>query len=274
MNVLGDTVLDSFVMITGALGGLGRAFVHECSRRRFNIYLTDLPPEGGNFAEEIASAYAIDVHYQACDLTDIASRENLFRMLKEENLRFWGLINVAGREHEGAFIERTRQQILHLNNLFVVANADMTHTILNLRDEGRRFMLINVCSLAAFFPMPYKATYSAAKRYVLQFSLALGEEIKTFGSATALCPGGLPTTPEIVRKNAAQGFFGKLATMDTQYVARRTVDLALKGKRVYVPGTFNLLLSKLGMLLPLPLVLRFIGKRWQNVQEKLSQPLI
>lgn len=256
-------------MITGALGGLGGAFVHQCAIRGYNLFLTDLSPAGLTFAQEIASRYNIDARYQPCDLTRASSRSSLFTGLRKEELRFWGLINVAGRDHEGAFLERTRQQMLYLTNLIIVASTDMAHTILNLRDESRPFMLINVCSLAAYFPIPYKAVYSASKRYLLQFSRALGEEIKGIGTVTALCPAGLPTTPEIMRKNAAQGFFGKLTTMDTHHVARRTIDLALKGRRVYVPGAFNRFLSWMGMLLPLPLILRFLGNRWHAVQDKL-----
>jgi len=48
------------------------------------------------------------------------------------------------------------------------------HRIMNLRDSDQHFMLINVRSLAAYFPMPYKAGYAAFKRMLLDFSLAMG----------------------------------------------------------------------------------------------------
>ena len=53
----------------------------------------------------------------------------------------------------------------------------MTHALLRLRDTTEMFHIINVASLAAFYPMPYKATYAASKRFLLDFSLALGEEL-------------------------------------------------------------------------------------------------
>jgi len=263
--------VNSPILITGALGGLGGAFVHECACRGYDIFLTDLIPDGEEYASHIASTFHIRARYQACDLTDPSSRLQLIASLEAAGTRFRGLINVAGMDREGAFLTRTRQELVYLNNLIIVASTDLTHAVLSLRDPSQRFMLINVCSLAAFFPMPYKVVYSSSKRYLLQFTLALGEEIREFGTATALCPGGLPTTPEIRRKNAAQGFFGKLTTMEPQCVARRTIDLALRGRRIYVPGFFNLVISGLGGLLPLPLVLRYIGKRWRAIQAKLAR---
>ena len=61
------------------------------------------------------------------------------------------------------------------------------------------FRIINVASLAAFLPMPVKATYAASKRFLLDFSLALREEVRELdatlndalrGKAVTI-PGGL-----------------------------------------------------------------------------------
>ena len=70
------------------------------------------------------------------------------------------------------------------------------------------FRLINVCSLAGFFPMPYKATYAASKRFLLDFSRALREEIKSFGTVTALCPSGMPTTDGVYALHVCPGILG------------------------------------------------------------------
>ena len=258
--------MGSFVFISGAAGGLGTAMAHECARRGFNLYLSDRSEHPPAYAAQLAVRYAIEVRYHSCELTSRGSRSALFAALEEEGCRFFGLINVAGRDYEGAFLQRTRDQVLHLSELIITANLDLTHQLLQMCDPTRRFMLINIGSLAAFFPMPYKATYSSSKRFLLNFSLALREEIKDFGDVLILCPAGLPTHAESQRKMKAQGFWGRATMTDTTRVARLAIDRALKGRALYVPGLLNPLLACLGALLPASLLTRFLGRRWQARQ--------
>ncbi len=259
--------MKSFILISGATGGLGSALVTECARRGFNLYLTDMREEVAGFAEYLAKTYSIEARGKACDLTSQASRTEFLNAIKMEGVRFRGLINVAGTDHEGAFLERTRDQIMQLIRLNVEATLDLTHEILDLRDPDLKFMLINVCSLAAVSPMPYKATYAATKRFLLDFSYALREEIKDFGTVTALCPAGMPTTTENMTAIFAQGFWGQMTTLDTRTVARLTITAALKGKALVIPGWLNQVLQAGSHLLPVSMTTRLLGSRWRAAQQ-------
>ncbi len=260
--------MKSFILITGSTGGLGSAFAVDCAKRGYDLVLTDLRPEGIDFARHLSETYRVDVQYKACDLTSLQSRTEFYDAIKAEGLRFWGLINVAGTDHEGAFLERTRAQVLDILQLNVESTLDTTYSVLKLRDAERRFMLVNVCSLAAYNPMPYKAIYAATKRFLLDFTLAIAEEMRDFGTATALCPAGLPTTPEVMRAIFAQGIWGQITAMDPRIVAHRTVSRALRGKTVYVPGVLSWLISGISALVPRALVVKMIGKRWKNAQSQ------
>ncbi len=259
-------MMKTYILITGATGGLGSAFAIDCARRGFDLYLTDLRPEVYDFALSLAATYGVEARARICDLASPEARSDFYENMKAEQVRFWGLINVAGMDYEGAFLERTREQVLHILRLNVEATLDTTYAILKLRDPEKRFRLINVCSLAAYFPMPYKAVYAATKRFLLDFSLALGEEIQPFGTVTALCPAGLPTTPEVMQAIFAQGFWGLATTVDPKRVARKTIDKALKGKRIYIPGWINRFLHGLGSLAPAGLTTHFVGNRWRTAQ--------
>ncbi len=259
--------MDSYILITGALGGLGSELARECARRGFNLFLTDRPAEADQFCAELSSTFGVQVRYRSCELTEPDSRTALIDGLRAEGCLFHGLINVAGRDFEGAFLAQSREQVLYLVHLLIEGMVDLTHEILTLRDPSRRFMLINISSLAGFYPMPYKAIYSAAKGFIQQFSLALREEIKGFGNVMVVSPAGLPTHAESRRKIEAQGFFGKLTALNTRQVARRTVDLALRDKATYVPGPVNGILAALAGLIPDRFITWFVGKRWQSVQK-------
>ena len=185
----------SMVFITGATGGLGKAFAVECASRGFDLFLTDISePALARLSESLINTYDIKVLYYGCDLTDTYSRSSLYEHVRSRGLMSDFLINVAGLDFEGTFAERTPDQIRTMVRLNIEANLELTHELLKLRDPARTFRIINVSSLAAFYPMPVKAMYSASKRFLLNFSRALGEELRSRNvTVTALCPAGMPT---------------------------------------------------------------------------------
>lgn len=259
--------MQPFIFISGATGGLGSAFALDCAQRGYNLFLTDVNPRGVEFGNSLAESYGIQVQYFTCDLTSREDRSRLYGYLKENDFRFWGLINVAGLDYEGDFLGRSREEVLRIVELNIESTIDTTYAILKLRDIQKWFRLINVCSMAAYNPMPYKAVYAASKRFLLDFSLAVREEIKPYGTVTALCPAGMPTTPENMRAIFAQGFWGLATTVDAQRVAHKTVSHALKGKKTYMPGLLNRLITGMGSLIPLSWKLKLIQNRWKNSRD-------
>lgn len=263
------------VVISGAAGGLGKAFAVECASRGWDLFLTDLRQEPlETLAEGLRNAYGVQVTVQPCDLTGASSRAALFESISARGLRFWMLINVAGLDYEGPFYEQTREQIRAILRLNIEGTLEMTHALLEHRDPTAAFRIINVASLAAFYPMPVKATYAASKRFLLDFSLALREEVRDLGATvTVLCPAGMPTTRECIAGIEAQGWMGQVTTQNTGTVAAKTLDCALKGQALVIPGLLNNLLQVLGGLLPPPWVAALINSRWRAARKKRQAPL-
>lgn len=259
----------SLVLITGAAGGLGKAFAVECASRGWHLFLTDLSsPALETLAASLRATYGVQVTTFPCDLTDPAERTYLFAHIHNQGLRFWSLINVAGLDFEGRFTEQSRKQIRTILRLNIEGTLEMTHGMLEFRDPLRPFRIINVASLAAFAPMPAKATYAASKRFLLDFSLALREELRPLGATvTALCPAGLPTNTACIEAIEAQGFMGQITTENIGTVAARTLDAALKGRAVVIPGLVNRLLGAASALIPAQLAAYLVGRRWAQAQE-------
>jgi uncharacterized protein len=271
MNNTIEKTSPSAILITGAAGGLGKAFAVECASRGWDLFLTDLrEADLETLAVGLRHTYAVRVRHQACDLTDPASLNELVERIEGDHLRFWGLINVAGTDFEGPFYEQTGQQIRTIIRLNIEGTLEMTHALLAYRDPLQTFRIINVASLAAFYPMPIKATYAASKRFLLDFSLALRAEIRSLGvTVTALCPAGLPTTAGCIQAIDAQGLLGQLTTQDIGSVANQTLNAALRGKAVVIPGRINQFLQIAGSFLPTAWVVSLIGSRWKAAQQKL-----
>jgi uncharacterized protein len=264
----------NLVMITGATGGLGKALAVECASRGWDLFLTDLAADRLEIlAAGLHNGYGVKVWVHACDLTDPVGRASLFDTIHSDSLRFWGLINVAGIDYEGPFFEQTSQQIRTILRLNIEATLEMTHAILAYRNPLAPFRIVNVASLAAFYPMPVKATYAASKRFLLDFSLALREEVRSLGATvTVLCPAGLPTTPECIRAIEAQGWLGQITTQNVGGVAHHTIQAALAGHPVVIPGMANRFLQLMGSLLPTRLLTHLIGSRWKSAQNKRQLP--
>jgi uncharacterized protein len=260
----------SSVFISGATGGLGKAFAVECASRGYDLYLTDLSATRlAMLANGLQNTYGVQVRQQGCDLTDLGSRSDLFDALRAGGLRFWALINVAGVDFEGPFCDQTRQAIRTILRLNIEATLDVTHELLECTDPTRPFRIINVASLAAFYPMPVKATYAASKRFLVDFSLALREELRGRGATvTVLCPAGMPTTPECIGGIEVQGLMGQLTTQNIGSVVAKTLDAALRGRALVIPGLMNQLLQMAGSLVPPAGLATLIGKRWQAAYQE------
>jgi len=262
----------SFALVSGATGGLGRAMAVECASRGWNLFLTDLDPAAlSTLAASLRGAYGVKVLQRACDLTEPSARAALFQHVAANGLRFWLLVNVAGLDFEGPFCEQSSRHIRTIIRLNIEGTLDMIHGLLPYRDPTATFRIVNVASLAAFYPMPVKATYAASKRFLLDFSLALREELRDLGATvTVLCPAGMPTTPEMIAAIDRQGLMGQLTTMDTGAVANETLNAALRGSAVVIPGAINRLLRLAGSLAPVSLVVSVIGSRWKAAYGKVK----
>lgn len=257
------------VLITGAAGGLGKAFSTECASRGWDLYLTDrsmqlLEP----LALGITRLYGVNVQVFAADLTIASERAALWTRIAKQNTRLHMLINVAGVDYEGLFTERLVSEIRTILRLNVEATVEMTHQALNYRDPLRAFHIINVSSLAAFYPMPLKAVYASSKRFLLDWSLALDRELHSSGvSVLALCPAGMPTNSTVIQAIEAQGFAGRITTVNASTVASRTLDRAIEGHSLYIPGALNQIIGVLGRLVPPRVAAAAIYNRWHKARE-------
>lgn len=264
----------SKVFISGAAGGLGKAFAVECARRGWDLFLTDLDQaQLDELAGGLSRTYGIEVVSKAGDLMDPGSRAELFDDISRADHCFRGLVNVAGLDVEGIFRERTRTEVRCIIRLNVEGTLEVTHCLLEKTDPMTPFWIVTVSSLAAFFPIPVKATYAASKRFLLDFSLALKDELKARGgTVTVLCPAGLPTTRSAIEGIDAQGLIGQLTTRNVGKVARLTIRQALKGKSIVVPGLINQIMRWAGGLIPPVVLSGLLGRRWRTARRKRGVP--
>ncbi len=256
--------MNSVALITGAAGGVGKAFANECAARGWDLLLTDLHAQPlVHLAEGMRRLHGVEAAGLPCDLTSAGARDAFWQEFEGRGLRVHFLVNAAGIEFEGPFEERSVEEVRTLLRLNIEAAVEMTLRALAQRDPDRSLHVINVSSLAGFYPMPVKALYSSSKRFLIEFSRALRHELRPRNARVmALCPSGMPTNPRTTRRLLAQGWIGQVSMLNVGAVAGRAVDEVMAGRAVYVPGVFNRFLRLLGALAPADLATAFIWKRW------------
>lgn len=237
---------------------------------RVPAFLTDVNETGLRCLQRgLERQFPVTVTVKACDLTSAQSVDAMLAEVDRRALRFEMLLNIAGLDFEGDFCGRDRENVVSIVSLNDAATLRITHAVLARRNPAARFSVVFVSSLASMFPMPLKATYAASKRFLLDFALALRQELKSRNATVlAFCPGGMVTTQEAMEGIAAQGVLGDMTTNALETITRKLLNRALAGKGMYIPGGFNKTLSFLGKIVPRHWVAAAIYWRWTQTQRK------
>lgn len=251
-------------LITGSSQGLGRALADECAGRGMDLVLAALPDTGlPEVARIIERTHGVRVEAVEMDLAAADAPARLCALMRGKGIEIDVLINNAGVGYNSRFGDSTLGQNETTIELNVGALVRLTHHLLpQLKQRGRAWIL-NVSSLAAYFPMPYMPVYSPTKSFVLNFSLALREELRgTSVSMSVLCPNGIRTNRGNRELIDRQGLAGRLTCSYPDEVARAALDGMTAGRGVIVPGIVNRVLRAVSGLVPRGLYMRVISRRW------------
>jgi short-subunit dehydrogenase len=259
------------VVITGASAGIGAALARVFAARGHDLVLI-ARREGklDALADEIAAAGHIRPLVLPVDLTRPGGAERIASQLAAHGLEPQYIVNNAGFGliGEAAQLDRAEQLAMIDLNIRVLTELSLAFVDALSRLHGG---ILNVASVAAFFPGPGMAVYYATKAYVLSFSEALNHELKSQGvRVIALCPGPVPTEfqaragiPEVELPNGqraprALGSNSLLRTADQ--VASAGYAGLMRGQRVVIPGIGNKAVALLARLTPHRVMLEIIAR--------------
>lgn len=246
-------------MITGASAGIGEAAAYEFARKKHKLLLVARNEvKLSKLCTDLKERYKIDAQYIAADLSHSSGAAAVFEECKERELNVQVLINNAGIGSSGEFYKndlQAEQAMLQLNISTLVA---LTHLCLPAMIQNRKGSIINVASMAAYFPSPYMAAYSASKAFVRSFTQSLAEECKPYGINVMLFSPGL-TTSNFMNTPANNNAWGKalvegVRAQTAEQVAQQMVYAWEKHKKVYISGRQNRVLAKIASLIPNTLI--------------------
>lgn len=247
-------------LITGASSGIGYAIAKQFAENGYNLVLVARRKEKlDSVASELKLTHKIRVTTISHDLSQNDSARALYTKLGELNITVDVLVNNAGRGHFGSCIDLdvdTEEETIALNVTALTSLSKLFGKSMATRNRGH---IINVASIAAFIPGPGMAVYNASKAFVLSFSEALHEELKSHGvGVTASCPG--PTESEFFELAGTDKMDNmKFAhMMKADDVAKEIYQAMQKRRSVVVHGASNKLLTLLPRTLPRSVVARIV----------------
>lgn len=218
-------------LVTGASSGIGREMAIYLSSLGFDLVLVSRNKEK---LEELASKLKGKIKLVVIDLADEKSAKDLYMICKNENIDF--LINNAGFGLFGDYNEVNLSKELEMINLNIKTVHILTRMFLKDMTKRNSGYILNVASSAGLLRGgPLMSTYYATKGYVVDFTLAISEELRRNKSkvkVSVLCPGPVDTN-----FNNIAGVKFNLPSMDAKYVARYAINQIMKkNKLVIVPG--------------------------------------
>ena len=249
---------DPRALVSGASSGIGEAFARALVRRGRDVVIVARRGERlQRLREELGGerrALSIPI-----DLASPGAAARLFDEVTSRGIAVDLLVNNAGIGTTGRYVlepPETTAAILALN---VRAALELARAFLPAMLEARRGAVINVCSMSAFQPVPFLATYAASKAFLLSFSESLAEELRGTGvSVQALCPGLVPTEFQ-ARAGTDKVAFNKAPGMTPELVAEASLVALETGRVVVIPGWRDRLTIELQRFVPRVLVCRIAG---------------
>jgi uncharacterized protein len=240
----------SVTVITGASSGIGRALAHEAARAGRKLVLVARSAERlANVADAIAAQGQARPEAIVLDLSEVGAADRLATELAKRGLSVFELVNNAGYGLTGSVLAHERADEVGIVDLNVRALTDLTLRFLPEIIAAKGGVL-NVASVAAFQPGPFRAIYYASKSYVLSFSEALAYELRGHVRVTALCPGLVPTNFHKRSNPGTEPRHSGLRSMSAEKCAAIGWRGFQAGKRVVIPGFMNRLIAFLSPRIP------------------------
>ena len=175
------SLLGQNVLITGGSRGIGPIIAEELAKKGANIALAARSKEGLLKTEEALSRFNVKTFSIPIDLTEPGNQRTLISTVIE---KFGGidiLINNAGVECEGAYLELPWEEIRKTVEINLIAPLALTYDVLPHMLEKKHGHIINIASVAAFSGAPYGAIYSGTKAGLSEWTRALRLELEGNG---------------------------------------------------------------------------------------------
>ena len=252
---------DKTVLVTGATSGIGEEIVKQLSFCRTKLLLCGRNKEAMDLLE-------VEIKKSTCQvaesfLLNFSSNESLKELIAQiqKTYEIDILVNNAGIGHLSDFSVMSEDQIHTMVNLNIVAIVQLCRAFIPQLQKGNG--ILNVGSVASFFPTPGSALYGATKRFLLSFTDALHWEMLSSGvHVTGVYPGN--THSRFLERSTGGKVKKWQKAMSPVVVAEKALAGLSKNKMRVIPGYMNKLKTLAPVILPNTILLNKLYKNAHN----------
>ena len=179
--------------VSGAAGGLGRAFARHLAKSGYKLLLTDRDEDQLTLFANQLRLDGVQVQHIIADLAKPGDLQRVVEALTAvDDLDV--LINNAGFGLVCKFQNVDLQTVIDMVQVHIVANLTITRTVLPRMITRAQGSIINVASAGAFLRFPRDAAYIASKAHIVAFTECLALDLVSTGvRVQALCPAWITT---------------------------------------------------------------------------------
>ncbi len=228
-------------IITGASSGIGKDMARILAEKSYDLVL--IARSGNKLNEikhELQDKFNIKVFIIIIDLSLPESPEIISKIIEDNTIKVDILINNAGYGINEYFVNIPFERENAMLNLLINNQVYLTKLLIPEMIKNKSGFIMNVSSTGAFQPTPTYSSYAAAKAFVLNFSIALGYELKKYNiHVSALCPGFTKTGFQQASDHKEIRAIAKYSMMSSEEVAKIAIKNMFKKKKIIIPGKFN-----------------------------------
>ncbi len=255
-------------LITGASNGIGMELAKVFAAKGKDLVLVARSEDKlMALKQELEKEYKVKVYVLSKDLSLPNAAQEVFDETTKKKIQIDYLVNNAGFGDYGLFQETDWNKELQMINLNITTLTHFTKLYLQEMLPRKQGRIMNVASTAAFQSGPTMAVYYATKAYVLSFSEAVDNEVRSQGvSITTLCPGatesGFVAAAGLEESRLVKG--RKLPS--SKAVAEYGYKAMMKGKTVAIHGTLNAFMAHSVGFFPRALIVKITRKIQDRVK--------
>ena len=240
-------------IIIGATGGIGGQLAKELAQRLEHLILVSRDADKLSQVQKELTGSKAQLSILTLDMLDQVALEAFVESLYADLL-----VNCAGLAYFslGCDLDSASEQ-----DLWQVNYHSPVQLIKQVVQKNQKIQLVQLSSLAALFPHPYLAAYSASKAALQTYTLALQEELRQSDSPIQL---GLyilgPVQTAIFPQKLVEALGGSRLQMKPEKVAQQLIRFIERDTSYAVIGLRYRLLIYLGKLLPQKWIIHFISR--------------